>query len=72
MAVREQYWFSTAELCSRQRTKIETATVRHIANASRMTVVTVLNLKTAYDLVPRQKLDEVAKKTQSKVVTRSV
>lgn len=62
MMVHAQYKMSENQLGFRQGMGTETAIVRHIKNARTMKLSAVLDLKSAYDTVPRDTLHTVLKK----------
>lgn len=62
--IRKNYKFHECQLGFREGTGAETAIIRHIQSAQRMEVTAVLDLKAAYDSVPRDQLYKVAQKSQ--------
>lgn len=61
MMIRGSYEFSENQLGFQQGTGPETAIMRHVYNAKSMNITAFLDLKQAYDLVPRDLLYRVAK-----------
>lgn len=59
MKIGRKYRFSDSQLRFRRGTGTEIAVVRHISNARELRVVAVIDLKSAYDAVPRETLQIV-------------
>lgn len=59
MEIRKEYQFHPTQLGFQQGTGTETAIVRHVANAQHAPYAAILDLKQAYDSVPRNILMEV-------------
>lgn len=57
--IRAEYTFEDCQLGFRLGTGTETAIMRHINNARRMAITVVLDLRSAYDTVPRKTLHSV-------------
>lgn len=72
MAIRKDYRFSDCQLGFRIGTGTETAIVRHIANAEKMGITAVLDLKSAYDSVPRDKLIATVKSRTNPTILAAV
>lgn len=60
VVIRQKYTFSDCQLGFRTGTNTETAIVGHMANCKHLRWTAVLDLKSAYDSVPRKVLMEVA------------
>lgn len=57
--IRKNYTFNECQLGFRHGTGTEIAIVRHISNAESMETAAVLDLNSAYDMIPRKKLLQV-------------
>lgn len=59
LEVRKEYKFHPSQLGFRPKTGTETAIIRHIAQGGHMPITAILDLKGAYDNIPRDKLMKV-------------
>lgn len=64
IAIREEYKFNEAELDLQTGAGTETSIMRHISNTLAVPLTAILDLKSAYDQVPRQRLYNIVTKTQ--------
>lgn len=65
MAIRECYKFHESQLGFQTGTSTETAIMRHISNTKTIPLAMILDLKSAYDQVPKKKLYGIVTETQT-------